>query len=63
MFLNLGGIIYFCLKSNWIKTKVFCAFLYTYWISHYYTIGSHLGIMANTRCKSYNDWINLDRGM
>ena len=48
---TLGALIGFCMKSNMIKTKVLMGFLYTYWISHCYTLGSHLGLYLNLKCN------------
>lgn len=61
---TLGGLIYFCMKSNMIKTKVFTGFMYTYWISHFYTLGSHLGLFLYTKwaCNKLNMGNNFQTG-
>eukprot|EP01016_Furgasonia_blochmanni_P019116 TRINITY_DN2149_c0_g1_i3.p1 TRINITY_DN2149_c0_g1~~TRINITY_DN2149_c0_g1_i3.p1 ORF type:complete len:231 (+),score=12.52 TRINITY_DN2149_c0_g1_i3:410-1102(+) len=54
----LGGLAYFCLKTKTIKTKLFLGALYVYWISHLYTLGSHLGVYVNLKWAYDN--ISLD---
>ena len=49
----LGGLVAFCLKTNHIKTKVGLGFLYMYWGSHFYALGTHLGLLVNTPCKYF----------
>ncbi|KAL4505855.1 hypothetical protein ABPG72_013616 [Tetrahymena utriculariae] len=43
-FVILGGLVTYCLKGNSIPIKLTSGFLYGYWIQHFYTLGSYVGV-------------------
>ena len=43
---TLIGFMGYCLKSKKIARKFFYGFLYVYWINHFYTLGSYVGVLV-----------------
>jgi len=35
----------YCLKGRSIKLRLLYGFLFIYWIDHFYTLGSYLGVL------------------
>lgn len=46
-----SGLVLYCMKGRSIKLKLFSGFLYMYWIDHFYTLGSYLGILLRMPSK------------
>ena len=42
--LTFGSLTYYCLRANGAKGKLALGFLYVYWINHFFTIGSFVGV-------------------
>lgn len=40
-----SGLLLYCMKGHSIKVKLLSGFLYVYWIDHFYTLGSYLGVL------------------
>ncbi|CAD8183691.1 unnamed protein product [Paramecium pentaurelia] len=41
---TFGSLTYYCLKANGVKSKLTFGFLYIYWINHFFTVGSFIGV-------------------
>ena len=39
-----GGLFTYCMKGRSPLLKVFGGFMYTYWINHFFTLGSYVGL-------------------
>lgn len=58
---NIGGkfgqgsvfasLLLYCMKGKTIKLKLLYGFLYVYWIDHFYTLGSYLGVLLRMPSK------------
>lgn len=48
-----AGLVLYCMKGKSIKLKLFYGFLYMYWIDHFYTLGSYLGILLRMPSKCF----------
>ena len=46
-----AGLLLYCLKGKTIKLKLLYGFLYMYWIDHFYTLGSYLGVLLRMPSK------------
>lgn len=47
------GLLIYCMKGRSIKLKLFSGFIYMYWIEHFYTLGSYLGILLRMPSRFY----------
>mgnify|MGYP000962552264 CR=1 FL=1 len=60
---NIGGkfgqismfssLLLYCMKGKTKKLKLLYGFLYIYWIDHFYTLGSYLGILLRMPSKYF----------
>lgn len=50
----LAGLSYFCLKTKFFKTKVFFVFSYFMLSSHFYILGTNLGILSSLKTSIKN---------
>lgn len=41
---TFGSLTYYCIHSHGTKSKLFLGMLYVYWINHFFTIGSFIGV-------------------
>ena len=48
---SFGLLATYFFKGNSAKIKVFSGFLFLLWQPHIYTLGSHLGVYMNLKCK------------
>lgn len=46
-----SGLLLYCMKGKTIKLKLLYGFLYVYWIDHFYTLGSYLGVLLKMPSK------------
>lgn len=53
---TFSALLVYCLKGKSVKLKLFSGFLYMYWIDHFYTLGSYLGILLRMPSKL---WFNF----
>lgn len=43
----MGGLITYCMKGKSPGIKILSGVLYTYWINHFFTLGSQLGVLVH----------------
>ena len=48
---TFGALSVYFMKGKSAKLKVFSGLMYLWWQGHIYTLGSHLGIYMNLKCK------------
>jgi len=60
----LAGLVTFCLKTDYTKSKVALGMLYFYWSPHVLTLGGHLGMLLKTpwAFKELNMGLNTETG-
>lgn len=45
--LTFAGLTFYCVKGHSAKLKLLSGFLYVYWINHFFTVASFVGVSLN----------------